>query len=186
MRHEGLQTLKELQQIREANEETLKKDREYSEKKLQAIGTLHSKVLDENRQCTDETLRNWEQRDLAVTESFVKLSSKLDHISDLAWKSTTEYHILDSLSNMGMTARYEKIADAHAKTFEWIFQDYTYAWGSHYGDTFTEWLSRGNGIFWVTGKAGSGKSTLMKFLSHHRLTSKALKHWSGTKKLVKR
>ena len=83
-----------------------------------------------------------------------------------------------------MTARYEKIADAHAKTFEWIFRDYTRHANLCYGDSFIEWLSHGTGIFWVTGKAGSGKSTLMKFLSHHHLTSETLTHWSGTKKLI--
>ena len=184
LRRDGLQTLKELQQIREANEKTLQKNREYYEKKLQEIGKLHNKILDENREYNEQTLRHSEQQDLAVTESLMKLSSRLGHISDLSWESTIEYRVLDSLSDMGMTARYEKIADAHAQTFEWIFQDYTRNTGSHSRNTFIEWLTHGTGIFWVTGKPGSGKSTLMKFLSHHRLTSEILTHWSGTKKLI--
>lgn len=187
LKHDGLQTLDELRRIREANEENgeaLQRDREYYEKKLREITELIIKILDKSHEYSDEPMRLWEQRELAVTESLTKLSSKLDHLADLAWKSTTEYHILDSLSDRGMTARYEKIAEAHAQTFEWIFKDYTHHGGSHYGDTFIEWLRHGTGIFWVTGKAGSGKSTLMKFLSHHRLTSETLTHWSGTKELV--
>ena len=187
LKHDGLQTLDELRRIREVNEENeeaLQRNRECYEKKLQEIGELLIKILDENHGYTSELQELWEQRELAVTASFMKLSSKLDHLADLAWKSTTEYYILDSLSDRGMTSRYEKIAEAHAQTFEWIFEDYTHHGGSHYGDTFIEWLSHGSGIFWVTGKAGSGKSTLMKYLSHHRLTSESLTHWSGTKDFV--
>ena len=184
LRCNGLETLEELQKTRIAYEKTLRKDHELYEKKLQGISKLHTKIFDESREYNDKTLRHWEQRDLAVTELLTTLSSRLGHLSDLAWKSTTEYRILDSLSDMGMTARYEKIADAHAQTFEWIFKDYTHHRGSHYRDAFTEWLTYGTSIFWVTGKAGSGKSTLMKFLSQHRLTSEILTHWSGNKKLI--
>ena len=184
LRRDGLLTLKKLQKTREANEETLQKTREYYEKKLQEFSKLHNKISDENREYNKKILRLSEQQDLAVTESLMKLSSRLGHISDLSWESTIEYRVLDSLSDTGMTARYETIADAHAQTFEWIFQDYTRHAGSHSGQTFIQWLTHGTGIFWVTGKAGSGKSTLMKFLSHHRLTSETLAHWSGTKKPI--
>ena len=184
LRRNGLETLGELQKTRIAYEETLQKDHEFYERKIQGIHKLYNKILDENREYNRKILRHGEERDLAVTKSLTKLSSKLDHLADLAWKSTIEYHILDSLFDKGMAARYEKIADAHAQTFEWIFQDYTRPTDSRYGDTFVEWLSHGTGIFWVTGKAGSGKSTLMKFLSHHHLTSETLTHWSGNKKLI--
>ena len=96
--------MKELQETREAYEKILQKDREFYENKIQEIGKLHHNILDENREYHEETMRRWEQRDLAVAQSLTKLSS----ISDLARKSTTEYHILDSLSDMGMTARYKR------------------------------------------------------------------------------
>ena len=184
LRCNGLETLEELQKTRIVYEEILQKDRDSYEKNLQEIDRLYNNILDENREHNDNILRHGEERDLTVTKSLTELSSKLDHLTDFVWKSTTEHHILDSLSDMGMTARYEKIMDAHAQTFEWIFQDYTRHTDLHYGDTFIEWLIHGTGIFWVTGKAGSGKSTLMKFLSHHRLTSETLTHRSGTKEFV--
>jgi len=49
---------------------------------------------------------------------------------------------------------------------------------------FIEWLESGRGIFWVTGKAGSGKSTLMKFLGRHPATKEALGFWAGDKTIV--
>jgi len=43
---------------------------------------------------------------------------------------------------------------------------------------FAEWLRAGRGIFWVSGKAGSGKSTLIKFLTDHEQTEKLLNEWA--------
>ena len=37
----------------------------------------------------------------------------------------------------------------------------------HARKEFTKWLASGQGLFHISGKAGSGKSTLMKFLSAH-------------------
>ncbi|KAI2468145.1 hypothetical protein F4781DRAFT_432692 [Annulohypoxylon bovei var. microspora] len=50
--------------------------------------------------------------------------------------------------------------------------------------TFLKWLSNGSGIFYLSGKAGSGKSTLVKFLAYHHLTKEELDIWSGDKRLV--
>lgn len=154
LRLKGCDILRELEETREAYEKTLQKERESYEKKLQGIDNLHNKILDENREYNDETLRHREQRDLALTESLTRISSKLDQIADHVWKSTIEYHVLDSLSDKGMAARYERIADAHAQTFEWIFQDYTRQTNSRCGDTFIEWLSHGTGF--LTGPVSSG------------------------------
>ena len=64
--------------------------------------------------------------------------------------------ILRSLHFQEMTARHQRIAEAHQRTYEW-------AYDSSHAD-LVDWLVRGNGVFWINGKAGSGKSTLMKFL----------------------
>ncbi|KAK3314886.1 hypothetical protein B0H66DRAFT_563874 [Apodospora peruviana] len=45
---------------------------------------------------------------------------------------------------------------------------------------FLHWLSSGNGIFHISGKPGSGKSTLMKFLCDHPRTRTELTKWAGT------
>ncbi|KAK5651327.1 hypothetical protein OQA88_12560 [Cercophora sp. LCS_1] len=46
------------------------------------------------------------------------------------------------------------------------------------------WLSSGQGIFHICGKIGSGKSTLMKFLSEHSTTRAHLESWADQKVLV--
>jgi len=50
--------------------------------------------------------------------------------------------------------------------------------------SFLKWLNSGNQIYHISGKAGSGKSTLMKSLSQHPRLMKELKTWAGDKKLV--
>lgn len=50
-------------------------------------------------------------------------------------------------------------------------------------DLFTEWLERGHGPYWITGKPGSGKSSLMNYIFHH-LQQKVnslplLQQWAG-------
>ncbi|KAI1328220.1 hypothetical protein F5Y16DRAFT_398627 [Xylariaceae sp. FL0255] len=51
-------------------------------------------------------------------------------------------------------------------------------------ETFTTWLSQDCGIFHISGKAGSGKSTLMKAIWKHPSTRKHLTYWADGKELV--
>ncbi|CAI4215998.1 unnamed protein product [Parascedosporium putredinis] len=48
----------------------------------------------------------------------------------------------------------------------------------------SNWLTCGTGVFHISGKMGSGKSTLMKFLCDHPQTKTKLEKWAGIQKLV--
>ena len=61
-----------------------------------------------------------------------------------------------------MFDRYDSITEAHEKTFAWIFEDP--------GPGFITWLREGRQVYWIRGKPGSGKSTLMKFLFEDQRT----------------
>lgn len=74
--------------------------------------------------------------------------------------------ILAQLEFEGMNRRYEDIDEAYQRTFEWVYQDQSTG--------FPDWLGGNNGIFWITGKPGSGKSTLMKFLLNDKRTPELL------------
>lgn len=55
------------------------------------------------------------------------------------------------------------VTEAHPDTLKWIFRDtcgQTHTW-----DSFSQWLESDDQIYWITGKMGSGKSTLMKYIS---------------------
>ena len=91
-----------------------------------------------------------------------------------------EQVLLESLNFVSRPYRHENIPAAHASTFEWIFPGH----GSHMlqndqnsleQSRFVNWLRSGSGTFWVFGKAGAGKSTLMKFIASHHKTRIALK-----------
>ncbi|KAH7245282.1 hypothetical protein BKA59DRAFT_170735 [Fusarium tricinctum] len=62
---------------------------------------------------------------------------------------------LKSLSFANAQERLGAIDDPHGGTFEWLWLEET---------GLESWLHQGSGIFWITGKAGCGKSTLMKTL----------------------
>jgi Cu/Ag efflux protein CusF len=47
------------------------------------------------------------------------------------------------------------------------------------GKGFIEWLSSSDGIFHISGKMGSGKSTMMRFLYEHPATRYELNRWAG-------
>jgi hypothetical protein len=46
-------------------------------------------------------------------------------------------------------------------------------------EALLNWLSSGTGIFHISGKLGSGKSTLMKFICEHESTAAMLRQWAG-------
>lgn len=93
-----------------------------------------------------------------------------------------ELDMLESLRFPQMHDRHGQIAKAHENTFVWIFQDpqtYQKPW-----DNFLEWLSNDSGMYWIQGKAASGKSTLMRFVGDHPLTRQSLQNWSNSHKLT--
>ncbi|OQV08118.1 hypothetical protein CLAIMM_12437 isoform 2 [Cladophialophora immunda] len=49
---------------------------------------------------------------------------------------------------------------------------------------FHEWFTHGDGIYWVSGKPGSGKSTLMKYLRDCQQTKQCLQVWANNDRLV--
>ena len=69
--------------------------------------------------------------------------------------------LLDSLYFNTLDARQESLHDAYKNTFDWIFDsrpDAVRPWSN-----FVEWLQSGEALYWINGKAGSGKSTVCIF-----------------------
>jgi hypothetical protein len=94
--------------------------------------------------------------------------------------------ILDGLGFKSMTERQDEVAEAHGESFEWIFQSPLSVEEARNekarkpGSDFLPWLAdNAQGLYWISGKAGSGKSTLMRFLSDHSTTRKTLQVWAG-------
>ncbi|KAF4923770.1 hypothetical protein CGCVW01_v004478 [Colletotrichum viniferum] len=80
-----------------------------------------------------------------------------------------------------MNDRYEDILPAHEKTFEWIFSRDLRL---HSSSNFIDWIENGTGIYWMSGRAGSGKSTLVKFMADHPQTEILFRTWACGQPLV--
>lgn len=91
---------------------------------------------------------------------------------------------LASLRYDAIYARHEQIAEAHCKTFEWLFDSSIVRGDDGMRPSFDSWLTSGNGIYWISGKPGSGKSTLVKWIWHDRRTLGYLGSWAGKSALV--
>lgn len=103
------------------------------------------------------------------------IGDKLTELSREGVLVEKQQTILGSLNFQGMRWRYSAIKKEHEETFRWIFKN---------ADTkFLDWLKSGDGIYWIEGKAGSGKSTLMKYLLNVDLTRAALNDWAGQNRL---
>jgi hypothetical protein len=106
-------------------------------------------------------------------QAFRRLMKKVDKVEAAAGKlpavSDVDFQkarttILSSLFFPEMDSRRQQIAPAHRKTFQWLLDPSSR--GSH--RAFLTWLqddSLENGLFWISGKPGSGKSSLMTFLA---------------------
>ena len=110
------------------------------------------------------------------------LSSKLSSLENHARSIAAEQAVLDTLRFRQMGERFAQVVGSAPKTFDWIFEgsDSNRQRESH----FTDWLQSKSGVFWIKGKAGSGKSTLMKYLYNHDKTKMKLQQWSNGKRLI--
>lgn len=96
---------------------------------------------------------------------------------------TREEKILRWLDFRQRTWRFEEVEEAHRNTFNWIYRkpEATTPWHD-----FSAHLSGASVSlpYFIRGKAGSGKSTLMKFIVSNGQTKTELRKWAGQHKLL--
>ena len=84
-----------------------------------------------------------------------------------------------------MRSREADVSETHDQTYQWIFSESQSSTSALFtASDFVNWLRKESGLFWISGKAGSGKSTLMKFVFEHPRTHSELSVWTGRGKLV--
>lgn len=111
-------------------------------------------------------------------------------------KRRLEKSFLSALSYEGMLDRATMVAEPHQTTLRWVFdKEENQPWVD-----FPFWLRSSEQLYWITGKAGSGKSTLMKFLTqpigdasksgegrdegNYLRCGEHLRHWAGERPLI--
>lgn len=121
-----------------------------------------------------------QKQEIALEErNYVEQQHQLDEEAD----STVLVHLRFTT----MTHRHEEIHEAHKNTCSWLYRDpepvmlsgdaeNTRPWAN-----FAHWLQHGEEIYWINGKAGSGKSTLMRYIRDNPTTLEHLRSWPGTR-----
>lgn len=126
-------------------------------------------------------------RELSIQSQDTRAAQVIDRVgSEDRLLKRVQNEILERLWFSNMTDRLEAIPEAHKKTFQWIFKSpedtKQFASGRTWSD-FKDWLQHGSDLYWVSGKAGSGKSTLMKYIFSEPYTRRYLADWAGDIKL---
>ncbi|KAI0185799.1 hypothetical protein EV127DRAFT_306135, partial [Xylaria flabelliformis] len=135
--------------------------------------------------CIEQNIEHVKCKNQAGTALMMDLQSLEQQISKLSLSQDVvaeEQAILKSLSFKTQPVRHASIPEACQKTFRWV---YHLDGDNPTSATFVaKWLKSGDGVFWVSGKPGSGKSTFMKFIADEPRTLELLSEWSGSEKII--
>jgi hypothetical protein len=165
--------------------------------KLLSIAQNDSSRLEE-LQGHIETLKKGVQVEQIGTEGCDQVRRLLGLQED-ALAAIYQQRILRSMRFDNMHERDDRVHLPHESTFEWLLEDKEpadqedpqpaqskteeeeeiIAMKLKSRSIFLNWLSSPEGIFHISGKLGSGKSTLMKLLSTHPQTRTQLQKWAG-------
>lgn len=99
-------------------------------------------------------------------------------------EETRQTLLLDTLWFRKISDRRESISPHHHKTLRWALKPNTNKVNAASWDDLPSWLRRGSGTYWLSGKAGSGKSTLMKYIYSSQLTNEYLLEWANGERLL--
>ncbi|KAL9094047.1 MAG: hypothetical protein Q9165_003717 [Trypethelium subeluteriae] len=119
---------------------------------------------------------------LCCTVSTQQLQKSIEDLFASMRRADMVNQVLSSLDFEDMEFRHDAVAEAHSRTFSWILEEDRPNEMPEVG--FLNWLRSDSGIYWISGKPGSGKSTLMKYLCDQERTTKALEQWASPGRIV--
>jgi hypothetical protein len=139
--------------------------------RIDSANTIHSnKVMAKLEEI--QSLVNAAPNIITINADTNVTAAQISSVVEQSRVTEADLSILYSLRFPAINARHLSIHGTYKQTFEWIYKQ-----------EFNTWLESGDGVFWISGKPGSGKSTLCKFLASEQRTKKALQIWSGDKEL---
>ncbi|KAL1872654.1 hypothetical protein Daus18300_004200 [Diaporthe australafricana] len=138
----------------------------------------NSEQVEKIRELVDSLVQQSRVSKLECLQSFLDDFKDADTLPRLEQRN--HEWILKALEFEGMNARRAQVEWTEGDTFEWLITDD--AVPDNHPDlkvSFKQWLSTGRGVYHVTGKPGSGKSTLMKLIDHAAATREQLESWAS-------
>lgn len=113
-----------------------------------------------------------------VLDGFKDESAIRSAATDLA-NENCQRRILDRIWFRVMSDRQASVRSPYDGTFDWALEPSVKVSLKARWDNLREWFQNGLGIYWVSGKAGSGKSTLMKHTYTQKKTNTLLQQWAA-------
>ncbi|TGJ80213.1 hypothetical protein E0Z10_g8538 [Xylaria hypoxylon] len=161
------------------------------EKAAGATRDREAEVTQKLNQCI-ELLKKWEENGTTQFEAALTSENRVfspliearnDFILYYALQGTRDnlvlhYQITKTLEFDDMWSREGQIDEAHAETFKWVLHE------PEKDVSFVQWLENGNSTYWIQGKPGAGKSTLMKYICQQAKTYQYLERWAQGNSLI--
>lgn len=146
----------------------------------------------------DGQKRTSERNEAPAHISSKDICTTLINVHQLSASIPNENEILSRLYYPSMYYREDYVTPAEAETFQWITDDSLKEQDkavdqddtqlairkAETRESFLQWLRNGTGIYHISGKAGSGKSTLMKLLCNSPRVQEELQSWAEPHQLV--
>ncbi|KAI0414753.1 hypothetical protein F5X98DRAFT_348474 [Xylaria grammica] len=150
----------------------------YREKMGVIGGSKLDEILEDIRHSAKQIRQDSEMRAATQLAQLTSLKTKLEVLQQERDVCTRQNKVLRGLYFPEIRRRWIQIRDADRRSNEWIYDSRQ--------TSFVSWLEskrEEDGLFYITGRAGSGKSTLMKFAYEDQRTTRSLGKWAGTMKL---
>ncbi|KAH7397026.1 hypothetical protein DE146DRAFT_599213, partial [Phaeosphaeria sp. MPI-PUGE-AT-0046c] len=159
-------------------------------REMQEMASKHSTRLENISSAIDDITNKLPeipqigQKDTDLEQAIESLRTGISDLSLTRQGISKEVAILKSLRHNSYSARFATVSSAHKRTFGWALQNRCNDDPASKKGDLMKWLREGDSVFWISGKPGSGKSTLMKFLVDHQSTRSALSEWSYPKPVL--
>lgn len=118
-------------------------------------------------------MRDW------ITQEIDRLQK--DQVADRRYNE-----VVNSLFYPDIYSRQEQVDDQFdgiESSYDCIFHEHPQESVCRWDD-FARWLKSGHGVYWINGKAGSGKSTLMNHICSHERRLELLGEWCSNRQLL--
>ncbi|WAO84597.1 NACHT domain-containing protein [Fusarium falciforme] len=175
---------------------------------LQAMNNAQSRVEAHIKSESSKNTQLLQTQITTVESSTQRQFDQFQEWKDKQNEEVNYQRLLQSLKFESMEERKNQITGNYPQTYRWIFEepdeepdeepplsewttvdedDSTGGFsprsspngeGGHW-DSFVDWLESKCHIYWISGKPGSGKSTLMKFVSSNPKTKRLLGNWQS-------